>query len=329
MIASKENLKLQKIITLIAIILFVIKIIAWYSTHSLAILTDALESIVNIVAGLIGIYSLYVSSKPKDQAHPYGHGKIEFISAAIEGTLITVAGIFIIYEALKNFSNPKQISKLDFGIILLGATAIVNYITGLICVATGKKNNSLQLIAGGKHLKTDTYTTVGIFAGLLLLYFTNWLWIDSAIAGLFALIIIYTGYKIVRTSVAGIMDEADGKLLDNLATLLNNNRRENWIDIHNLRIIKYGSTLHCDCHLTVPWYLNVNEAHTEIEALAKLIRNEFGEAVELFVHSDGCQEFSCRICSKQNCMVRQHDFEKRIEWTIENISKDNRHKVFT
>lgn len=329
MIASKENLKLQKIITLIAIILFVIKIIAWYSTHSLAILTDALESIVNIVAGLIGIYSLYLSSKPKDQEHPYGHGKIEFISAAIEGTLITVAGIFIIYEALKNFSNPKQISKLDFGIILLGATAIVNYITGLICVATGKKNNSLQLIAGGEHLKTDTYTTVGIFAGLLLLYFTKWLWIDSAIACLFALIIIYTGYKIVRTSVAGIMDEADRKLLDNLVTLLNNNRRENWIDIHNLRIIKYGSTLHCDCHLTVPWYLNVNEAHIEIEALAKLIRNEFGEAVELFVHSDGCKEFSCRICSKKNCMVRQHAFEKRIEWTIENISKDNRHEVFT
>ena len=199
----------------------------------------------------------------------------------------------------------------------------------MLCVATGKKNNSLQLIAGGKHLKSDTYTTIGIFAGLLLLYFTKWFWIDGAIACLFAFIIIYTGYRIVRTSIAGIMDEADRKLLDNLVILLNNNRRENWIDIHNLRIIKYGSTLHCDCHLTVPWYLNVNEAHIEIEALAELIRNEFGEAVEFFVHSDGCKEFSCRICSKQNCMVRQHDFEKKIEWTIENISKDNRHKIFS
>ena len=329
MIAAKENLRLQKIITVVAILLFIIKIAAWHITQSLAILTDALESIVNIVAGLIGIYSLYLSSKPRDQEHPYGHGKIEFISAAIEGTLITVAGVFIIYKSFKNFAHPVQISKLDFGIILLGATAVVNYVTGMMCITTGKKNNSLQLIAGGKHLKSDTYSTIGIFAGLLLLYFTKWLWIDSAIACLIALIIIYTGYKIVRTSIAGIMDEADRKLLDNLVNLLNNSRRENWIDIHNLRIIKYGSTLHCDCHLTVPWYLNVNEAHIEIEALAELIRNEFGEAVELFVHSDGCKEFSCRICSKQNCMVRQHKFEKKIEWTIENISKDKRHKVFT
>ncbi|HEV8084940.1 MAG TPA: cation diffusion facilitator family transporter [Chitinophagaceae bacterium] len=329
MIAAKENLRLQKIITVVAILLFIIKIAAWHITQSLAILTDALESIVNIVAGIIGIYSLYLSSKPRDQEHPYGHGKIEFISAAIEGTLITVAGVFIIYKSFKNFAHPVQISKLDFGIILLGATAVVNYVIGTMCITTGKKNNSLQLIAGGKHLKSDTYSTIGIFAGLLLLYFTKWLWIDSAIACLIALIIIYTGYKIVRTSIAGIMDEADRKLLDNLVNLLDDNRRANWIDIHNLRIIKYGSTLHCDCHLTVPWYLNVNEAHIEIEALAALIRNEFGEAVELFVHSDGCKEFSCPICSKQNCMVRQHEFEKKIEWTIENISKDKRHKIFT
>lgn len=329
MIAAKENLKLQKLIAVVAIVLFIIKIYAWHVTRSLAILTDALESIVNIVASLIGLYSLYFSAKPKDDTHPYGHGKIEFISAAIEGTLITVAGIFIIYEAVRNFFHPLQVMRLDFGIILVGATGIVNYIAGSMCVATGKKNNSLQLIAGGKHLKSDTYSTIGIFAGLLLLYFTNWIWIDSAIACLFAVIIIYTGYKIVRTSVAGIMDEADRQLLDNLVTILNKNRRENWIDIHNLRIIKYGSTLHCDCHLTVPWYLNVNEAHGEIESLAVLIRNEFGEAVELFVHSDGCKEFSCRICSKQNCMVRKHDFVKKIEWTIQNISHDSRHKIIT
>ena len=137
MIGAKENLRLQKLITLVAIILFIIKIIAWHITQSLAILTDALESIVNIVAGLIGIYSLHLSSKPRDQTHPYGHGKIEFISAAIEGTLITVAGFFIIYKSVKNFAHPLQISKLDFGIILLGTTAVVNYVTGMICVATG------------------------------------------------------------------------------------------------------------------------------------------------------------------------------------------------
>ncbi len=288
LIAAKENLRLQKIITLVAIVLFITKIIAWYITGSLAILTDALESIVNIIAGLVGLYSLFLSAKPRDAEHPYGHGKVEFLSAAVEGTLIAIAGVFIIYEAIQNFSSHSKITKLNVGMILLGITAIINFAAGVVCVRKGTKNNSLQLIAGGQHLKSDTYTTIGIFGGLLLLYFTKLTWIDSAVAALFALIIIYTGYKIVRTSIAGIMDEADIQLLDNIVRVLNSNRHENWIDIHNLRIIKYGSTLHCDCHLTVPWYLNVNEAHHEIEALARLIRNEFGEAVELFVHSDGC-----------------------------------------
>jgi hypothetical protein len=112
-----------------------------------------------------------------------------------------------------------------------------------------------------------------------------------------------------------------------MVELLNKERKENWIDLHNLRIIKYGSTLHMDCHLTVPWYLNVREAHVEIEQLGELVKNEYGEAVELFVHSDGCQEFSCRICSKKDCLVRQHEFVEKLEWTIENIAKDSKHRL--
>jgi len=327
LIAEKENIRLQKIIAIVAVVLFSAKLTAWYLTGSLAILTDAMESIVNIVAGFLGLYSLYVSARPKDVDHPYGHGKVEFISSAVEGTLITVAGFFIIYKSVISFFHPHQIEKLDYGIILLSATAVVNYIAGYLCVRTGEKNNSLPLVAGGKHLKTDTYTTMGIFIGLVLIYFTNQVWLDSVVACIFALIIIYTGYKILRTSIAGIMDEADLKLLNSLVDLLNENRKENWIDLHNLRIIKYGSILHCDCHLTLPWYLNIYEAHDEIEALGKLIRNELGQASELFVHSDGCQEFSCRICSKQNCLVRKHDFEKKIIWTIKNISKDSKHTI--
>lgn len=296
-------------------------------TNSLAILTDALESIVNIVAGFMGLYSLSLSAKPKDADHPYGHGKVEFISAAIEGTLIITAGFFIIYKAVQNFFYPHEIAKLNFGILLVSSTAIVNFIAGSICLATGKRNKSLQLIAAGKHLVTDTYSTIGILIGLAVIYFTGYTLIDSLIACIVAVIIIYTGYTIVRPSIAGIMDEADKTLLNDIVACLNKHRRENWIDIHNMRIIKYGSTLHCDCHLTVPWYLNVREAHAEIEALGALIKNEFGEAVELFVHSDGCQEYSCRICAKQNCMVRLHQFEKRITWTIENISHDAKHDI--
>jgi cation diffusion facilitator family transporter len=321
------NLKIQKRIAAISILLLLVKTAAWYITGSVAILTDAFESIVNVVAGLIGVYSLYVSAKPRDSDHPYGHGKAEFISAAIEGSLISVAGLIIIYEALNNLIHPHEIKELDYGIILVAVTGLINYIAGAVCIKTGKKNNSLALISSGRHLQTDTWSTLGIVLGLILILMTNFVWLDSAVAILFSLFIIFTGYKIIRTSVAGIMDEADSRLLEKMVKMLNANRRENWIDLHNLRIIKYGSTIHLDCHLTVPWYLNVHEAHAEIDVLSKLVRNEYGESVELFVHSDGCLDFSCRICTKTNCRVRKHTFEKKLEWTMENISSNVKHHL--
>ena len=308
-------------------VLFIMKVIAWKLTGSVAILTDALESTVNVIAGLIGVYSLYVSAKPKDLDHPYGHGKAEFLSAAIEGTLISLAGLIIIYEAINNLIHPHPIQRLDYGILLVAITGIINYVAGFICIKTGKQNNSLALMASGKHLQTDTYSTIGIIVGLILLYFLKLWWIDSAVAILFAFIIMFTGYKIIRSSVSGIMDQADVTLMNKMVVMLDDNRPENWIDLHNLRIIKYGGTLHIDCHLTVPWYLNVWEAHTEIDALSGLVKENFGDSIELFVHNDPCLDFSCHICSKHDCNVRRHPFTKKIEWTMENITKDIKHHL--
>jgi len=311
----------------VSVALLVVKFIAYYSTHSVSILTDALESIVNVLAGFIGLYSLYVAAKPRDMDHPYGHGKAEFISAAIEGTMIGSAGAIILYKAIQHIIHPVALHKIDFGILLVAITAIINFLVGYFCLQTGKKNNSAALIASGKHLQTDTWSTAGIIAGLALLYFTGFNWIDSAVACLFGCFIVFTGYRIVRSSLAGIMDEADAKLLGRMVELLNANRRENWVDLHNLRVIKYGSVLHLDCHLTVPWYINVHEAHREIDALAQLIKRDFGESLELFVHSDGCLPFSCRICNKANCTERKNNFEQRITWTLENISRNKKHEL--
>jgi cation diffusion facilitator family transporter len=321
------NLRIQKWIVSIAIFLFAVKITAYFLTRSVSILTDALESTVNVIAGLIGLYSLYVSAKPRDENHPYGHGKAEFISAAVEGTLIGIAGVIIIYESIHNLIYPQPLQQLNYGIILIVFSAIANFIMGHIAVRYGKKNNSLALIASGKHLKSDTYSTVGIVAGLVLIYFTNILIIDSVVAMIFGLIIIITGYRITRSSIAGIMDEADKALLTRMVAVLNNNRRDNWVDLHNLRVIKYGSIIHVDCHLTVPWYFNITQAHIEVEALSQLIKNEFGEAMELFVHSDGCLYSQCALCSKQDCTVRQHPFEKRMDWTLLNILSDKKHQL--
>jgi cation diffusion facilitator family transporter len=324
---QQQNLQVQKWVAGISVVLLALKFFAYYLTHSVAILTDALESIVNVVAGFIGLYSLYVAAKPRDRDHPYGHGKAEFISAAVEGTLVLSAGAIIIYNAVKNLIYPVTIHSIDSGIILISITACINLIAGWISAVKGKKNQSLALIASGRHLISDSYSTFGIIAGLLLIWFTKLVWIDGAVAIVFGIIIIYTGYNITRRSIAGIMDEADVELLTRMVELLNKNRKINWIDLHNLRVIKYGSILHVDCHLTVPWYLNVHEAHAEIDELASLIKKEFGESLELFVHSDGCLYVQCPICIKPDCPVRQHSFEKRIAWTLENILQDKKHQL--
>lgn len=324
-----ENFKFQRIIAIVGILLFVVKIIAWSLTKSVAIFTDALESIVNVISGFIGLYSLYLSSLPRDRNHPYGHGKVEFISATIEGGLIIMAGIAIIFEAIRNILHPHPIDQLDYGIYLIAITAVVNYILGAYAVKKGKRNKSLALIASGKHLQSDTYSTIGIIVGLILLYFTKIIWLDSAIALLFSFIIIITGYKIVRSAISGIMDESDEQLLNKVIEYLQNNRRENWIDLHNLRIIKYGSVLHFDCHMTIPWYFNIVEGHKEVDELEKEICERFGEDFEIFVHMDDCKPFSCQICTKDNCEYRMSPFEKEIKWTIENISLNKRHDTTT
>ncbi len=327
MSAAKQNLQVQKWVAGISIALLLVKFAAYYFTRSVSILTDALESIVNVAAGLIGLYSLFVAAKPRDRDHPYGHGKAEFLSAAVEGTMIGIAGVIIIYKSVQQFIYPTELARLDLGIILVSSTALVNLFLGVYCVRIGRKNSSLALIASGKHLQTDTISTLGIVAGLVVIYFTGWDWIDGVIAICFGLFIIYMGYRILRRSIAGIMDEADEKLVTKLAELLEQQRQTEWVDLHNLRVIKYGAVLHIDCHLTVPWYFNVHEAHVEIDQLAAIVRGEFGETVELFVHSDGCLPFQCPICNKADCPVRQHNFVKRIPWTLENISQDEKHRL--
>ncbi|HVX27691.1 MAG TPA: cation diffusion facilitator family transporter [Parafilimonas sp.] len=322
---EQKNYKVQQWITVLSVVLFAAKITAYYYTNSLAILSDALESIVNVLAGFIGLYSLYVAAKPRDVDHPYGHGKAEFISAAAEGGLIIASGLLIIYEAVINFIQNKPLQQLDTGMWLVAATAILNWVAGFICERIGKKNNSLALQSSGKHLKIDTYSTLAIIAALVIILLTNFLLLDKIVACILAIFIIYNGYSILRKSLAGIMDEADMDLLKKLVSTLNEKRRSNWIDIHNLRIQKYGNVLHIDCHLTVPWYLNVLEAHDEVDALQQLIKSEFGNAIEFFVHTDGTYPVSCHVSFNEDGTTISTPITEKKYWTLENILKNERY----
>ncbi|MCX6212500.1 MAG: cation diffusion facilitator family transporter [Bacteroidetes bacterium] len=324
---SKQNLKIQFFVTSLSIVLFVLKFVAYFMTHSLSVLSDALESIVNVLAGLIGLYSLYVASKPKDKDHPYGHGKAEFVSAAFEGSLIITAGFIILYESIHTFFEPNTLHGLDNGIWILLLTAVLNMVAGLFAKAKGKKNKSLALSSSGQHLLIDSYTTYAVTIGIGLVLYTGYKIIDTIIAILMGLWIIYNGYKIIRESLAGIMDEADMALLDEVIHELNKSRNTHWIDLHNLRVIKYGALMHIDCHLTVPWYFNVNEAHGAVDQFTKLIKNKFGDSVEFFVHTDGCMAFSCPICTMDNCTKRTSPFQHKLNWTRENVLSDLKHQL--
>jgi cation diffusion facilitator family transporter len=322
---SKSKLWAIKLTVIVGSVLMISKFVAYYLTNSVAILTDAMESIINVIAGIFAWFSIYLSSKPKDKEHPYGHGKIEFISAGFEGGLIIMAAFYILYKAFKTFIEPNEIVSLDFGIAITTIAGLINFFLGTFLIKTGKKQHSPTLVADGKHLLTDTYSSLGLVIGLVLVYFTNIIWLDALISVILGFGIVFTGYKLIRSSVAGLMDEADIDMIKNVAKVLEENRKENWVDMHNLRIVKYGAQVHIDSHLTLPWYYTLEEAHEQVTAVELLISEKFHKEVELFIHADPCLDFSCSICLLKDCKVRKFDFKKRVLWDSEQLLLNQKH----
>ncbi len=324
---NKDKIGFQKLIAVFGVILFIGKIIAWKLTNSDSVFSDAMESIVNVISAFMGLYSLHLAAKPKDEDHPYGHGKVEFVTSGIEGALIAIAGIMIIYEGINSLILGKILNKLDWGIAIIAATAIVNYLLGYISVKKGEAENSLVLISSGKHLQSDTITTLGVVISLIVVYFTKIYWIDSVVALIFGGYIIFVGYKIVRKSLSGIMDEQDPDLLNQIINVLEENRRTEWIDVHNMKIQQFGANLHIDAHITLPWYYSLRDAHNEMEKMIILLAKNTKRSVEFNFHMDDCKPVSCPVCQIKDCPVREKDFIKRVKWTPENVTSIEKHTV--
>ncbi len=327
MVTFSHKIRAIRISLVISIVLMAVKFSAYLLTHSNAILTDAMESIVNVTAGAFALFSIWYASLPRDENHPYGHGKIEFFSAGFEGGLIFIAAILVIVNATLALFKGNHVHSLDTGMILTAVAGGINYFTGMYLVREGNKSNSLLMVASGKHLLSDTLTSIGLIVGLAIVWFTGLVWIDNIVAIIFGLIILQTGYKLIRKSVTGLLDEADVKKLELIINEMNANRRERWIDIHNLRVLKFGSKLHVDCHITLPWYDSLEKSHDEIALLENLVRKTSGHDVEFFIHADPCvMPHSCKICQVSECKYRQADFMKKIEWNTANILPNKRHR---
>jgi len=307
------------------VLLMLVKFAAYLLTNSNAILTDAMESIVNVVASGFAFYSIHLAARPRDQNHPYGHGKVEFFSVFLEGGLIFIAGVLILGKAVYNLFFPETLGNLLEGIGLVAFTGVVNFVLGTYMVRRSGELNSLTLHADGKHLQTDAYSTVGLLVGLILMYYTGWTWIDAVLSLGLGAFILFSGYKLLRKSIGGLMDESDVELVGKVAGILQKYRRDDWIDVHNLRVQRYGHELHIDCHVTLPNYYNLNKVHDEVSAIDGLINSYLHANTELFIHADPCIPTCCRYCRVKNCPIRSEPQQKDIRWNKANISENKKH----
>jgi cation diffusion facilitator family transporter len=297
---------------------------AYLLTASNFVLTDAAESIVNVLASSFAFFSIYLAALPRDENHPYGHGKVEYFSVFIEGSLIAIAAIVIIIKSAYSFFYPSRIHDLLTGAIIIGATGIINGSLGYYMIRKGKRLPSITIEADGRHLLTDMVTSLGLVAGLLLIQFTGILWLDSALSIAVGLYILFTGYKLIRRSVSSLMDEADFAVVTEVVHVLNEKRRDSWIDIHNFRAQKYGNELHIDCHLTLPNYFDLIKVHEEVKLVDKLINDEVTQT-ELFIHTDPCIPECCHYCSMPNCPIRSGPKTEEIAWTLNKIIRNKKH----
>ena len=183
------------------------------------------------------------------------------------------------------------------------------------------------MIADGKHLISDTVSSVGLIAGLIVIQVTGLLWLDNVLAIIFGAVIFRTGFQLIRVSITNLLDEADYEKLRQMIDTLNVNRRSKWIDMHNLRVIKYGSQLHVDCHITLPWYDSLEDTHSEVQAVERLLSENMAGDVEFFIHSDPCLPASCPLCAVENCSYRKAPFVRKVDWTMRNMLPDRKHEL--
>ena len=288
----------------VSLVLLAAKFYTYRLTRSSAVLSDALESIINVAAAAFAMVSIWLAAQPPDSDHPYGHGKIEYFSAGFEGALIIFAAVGIFKTGIAHLMMPTPLDNLRAGLFILVAAAAVNLLLGAGLVRVGKKFHSLTLVADGKHVLTDVYTSIGVVVGLILVNWTGWLWLDGAIACLVGVHILITGTQLVRQSFAALMDASDPALLDEISRLLDTNRRDMWIDIHQLRAWRSGNFVHIDLHLVLPRDALLDDAHAQAKALEKLLINHFEGNAGVLVHMDPCESPECPQCQQYRCLLR-------------------------
>src|SRR5208337_3296624 len=297
----KQRLVMMAWSVSISTLLMILKFYSYWLTNSSAILSDALESIINVVASGFALWSVLLASKPPDVDHPYGHGKIEYFSVGFEGTLIVVAAGGIFWQALPRIIEPRALPKLDFGLLILTGTALVNLWLGKALISTGKRTRSTAITADGKHILADVYTSAGVLIGLLLVRQTGWYFLDGAAACVVAANILLIGARLILESSSRLMHATDPELLDQISSIIAQHRKPAWIDVHRLRAWRSGQNIYIDFHLILPRDLSLEDAHREVMEIEQLLKTQLPGMGDAMIHAEPCIDPECRICSREPC----------------------------
>jgi cation diffusion facilitator family transporter len=312
-----DRMRAGRLALVIGILIFVAKLGAYLLTGSTAVFADAMESTINIVAAGLLVLSLTIAARPPDASHPYGHGKVEFLSAGIEGAAITFAALVILIEGVRELLAGPELYRLDLGLALLAVTTVANGALGMHLVRVGGRTQSDALVADGRHVLADVWTSLGVIGGLTVVWLTGWLWADPAIAIVVALHVAWEGYQLVHESVKGLMDEADEDAIQITAQSLGRAREPSWIDLHGLRSWRSGARRHIDMHLTVPRYFDVEQVHAIHDRIEEVLLEDDHHGSDVVVHFDPCRDQECVRCGMVQCPIRQHRFERALPFSAE------------
>ena len=258
----------------VAIFVLALKGLAYSLTGSVALFSDALESVINVVTAAVALYTIRVASQPADANHPYGHTKAEYFSAVLEGVLIIVAALLILRESWSGFFAPRRIDAPALGLAINAAAGIVNAVWSWILVREGRRLRSHALVADGKHLFTDVLTSAGVLVGLAGAWALDLPILDPALAALVALNILWSGWQVMRESLGGLMDEAaPPETLSRIRDVISINAN-GAIEAHDLRTRHAGRMTFVDFHLVVPGHLSVSDAHDICDAIERALKAE-------------------------------------------------------
>lgn len=266
----------------VALILLGAKVTAAVVTQSSAVYSDAAESVVHLLAVCFAAWALRLAHKPADETHHFGHDKVAFLSAGFEGAMISAAGVLILYEAVRQFVFGVSISNLALGAAITGAAAVMNLALGLSLIRVGKKSGSPLLRANGQHVLTDVWSSGAVLVALALIHWTGWVWWDPIAAVLAALNILRVGFKLIRESLGGLLDETDPKVEREIHALLDREVNRRGLSYHNLRHRHSGRTHWVEFHLVFDDALTVGVAHeaaTEIEASVAALLHPDGRVI--------------------------------------------------